>query len=55
VGLRKKYPIESWLGCWAGNISSGKMLLADNEHQSGRELRGNYVASVALLFLEMVE
>jgi hypothetical protein len=55
MGQRQKYPIESWLGCWAGNISLGKMLLAGNEHQSGGEIRGNYVASVVLLFLETVE
>jgi hypothetical protein len=55
VGQRQKYLIEFWLGCWAGNISSGKMLLAGNEHQSGGEIRGNFVASVVMLFLEKVE
>jgi hypothetical protein len=55
VGQRQEYLMESWLGGWAGNISSGKMLLAGNEHQSGGEIGGNYAASVALLFLDMVE
>jgi hypothetical protein len=33
----------------------GQDALSSDEHQSGGEIRGNYVASVALLLIEVIE
>jgi hypothetical protein len=41
--------------CWSGNILSGKMLLASNDHQSSGEIRVHYAAGVVLLLRHMAE